>query len=419
MSGSYNNRGRPQGGQPPNSTDERGYTHPPRDPGDRGGQRDGLSEPQYQEVRLDGPGTAPPAYPAAPAAAAPARPPANPAPAYEPGAAAEPDTRSQRPMLGAPQEPPRELAAPPREDEPSDLSGAPIVLAGSVTGRSLTLVISIMCFFASLTAGAVYMMNQSATVWLQNMSNEITVQIEPREGVDTEKTVREVTAFLRLSPGILTVNALDKADTAKLLEPWLGNTEALADLPVPRLIAIEIDGNTVPDLKRLSTTLTEQFPNAVLDDHRKWRQQITSVTRSFALGGLAILVLVGAATVAIIISATGSAMAANRDIVEVLNFVGATDRFIAHEFEKHFLTLGIRAGFVGAVSAMLVFWSMPILMELLGGGASTFDELQRLVGVGALDPLGYILVGGVVIVIAGLCMVTSRFGVYRILHHQN
>jgi len=322
-------------------------------------------------------------------------------------------------MLGAPQEPPRELAAPPREDEPSDLSGAPIVLAGSVTGRSLTLVISIMCFFASLTAGAVYMMNQSATVWLQNMSNEITVQIEPREGVDTEKTVREVTAFLRLSPGILTVNALDKADTAKLLEPWLGNTEALADLPVPRLIAIEIDGNTVPDLKRLSTTLTEQFPNAVLDDHRKWRQQITSVTRSFALGGLAILVLVGAATVAIIISATGSAMAANRDIVEVLNFVGATDRFIAHEFEKHFLTLGIRAGFVGAVSAMLVFWSMPILMELLGGGASTFDELQRLVGVGALDPLGYILVGGVVIVIAGLCMVTSRFGVYRILHHQN
>src|SRR5262245_8579438 len=36
---------------------------------------------------------------------------------------------------------------------------APVVPAGSVTGRSLTLVITIMCFFASLTAGAVYMMN--------------------------------------------------------------------------------------------------------------------------------------------------------------------------------------------------------------------------------------------------------------------
>ena len=130
------------------------------------------------------------------------------------------------------------------------------------------------------------------------------------------------------------------------------------------------------------------------------------------------MALVGAATIAIIISATGSAMAANRDIVEVLNFVGATDRFIAHEFEKHFLALGIRAGVVGAAFAMLVFWLMPMVMGWLGGGAITLHELNRLVGVGTLDLFGYILLGAVVIVIAALCMLTSRFGVYRILHQQ-
>src|SRR5262245_33220756 len=42
-------------------------------------------------------------------------------------------------------------------------ASAPIVPAGSVTGRSLTLVITIMCFLACLTAGSVYMMNQSAS----------------------------------------------------------------------------------------------------------------------------------------------------------------------------------------------------------------------------------------------------------------
>lgn len=321
---------------------------------------------------------------------------------------------------GPPTEPPPELLAPSRQpDHSGNLASAPIVEAGSVTGRSLTLVISIMCFLACLTAGAVYMMNQSATVWLRNMSNEITVQIEPRENADVEQTVREVASFLRLRPGISTVNPLDSADTAKLLEPWLGNTEALAELPIPRLIAIEIDASAPPNLDQLHLSLKEQFPNATLDDHRKWRKQITTVTRSFALGGLAVLVLVGAATVAIIISATGSAMAANRDIVEVLNFVGATDRFIAHEFEKHFLTLGIRAGVVGAASAMLVFWLMPMVMELLGGGGVSMNELNRLVGVGSLDTLGYMLLAAVVIVIAALCMLTSRFGVYRILHHQN
>ncbi len=143
------------------------------------------------------------------------------------------------------------------------------------------------------------------------------------------------------------------------------------------------------------------------------------MTRSFGLGGLAILMLVGAATTAIIISATGSAMASNREIVEVLHFVGATDRFIAREFEKHFLSLGVRAGLVGAFSAMLVFFLMPSIMELLGGGAVTIAELRRLVGAGTLDATGYALLCLVVVVIAALCMLTSRFGVYRILHSQH
>jgi cell division transport system permease protein len=109
-------------------------------------------------------------------------------------------------------------------------------------------------------------------------------------------------------------------------------------------------------------------------------------------------------------------MASNREIVEVLHFVGATDRFIAREFEKHFLSLGIRAGLVGAVCAMLVFLLMPSVMELLGGGTVTIAEIHRLIGAGALDGPGYILLTVVVIVIAALCMLTSRFGVYRILH---
>ena len=129
--------------------------------------------------------------------------------------------------------------------------------------------------------------------------------------------------------------------------------------------------------------------------------------------------LVGAATTAIIISATRSSMSSNREIVEVLHFVGATDRFIAREFERHFLRLGIRAGLVGAILAMLVFLLMPTGMELLGGGAVTMAELRRIVGTGVLDVSGHVVLVVVVVVISGLCMLTSRFGVYRILNTQH
>jgi len=296
---------------------------------------------------------------------------------------------------------------------------APIVPAGSVTGRSLTLVITIMCFLACLTAGAVYMMNQSASAWLRDIASEVTVQITAREQGDIDKVVTDVTGYLSRQPGIATVRALSVADASQLLEPWLGQTDALKALPVPRLIALELDRAAPPDLDQMRTALSTQFKGVTLDDHRRWQQQIRTITRSFALGGLAILLLVGAATTAIIISATKSAMASNRDIVEVLHFVGATDRFIAREFERHFLRLGVRAGIVGALWAMFVFIAMPTVMELLGGGAVTIAEIRRLIGIATLDPPGYFLLGIVVLVIASLCMLTSRIGVYRILNSQH
>ncbi len=297
---------------------------------------------------------------------------------------------------------------------------APIVPAGSVTSNSLTLVISIMCFLACLTAGAVYMMQQAASAWLNDIASEITVQIEPRDKVDTEQIVKGVTTFLSKQPGIRTVRPLSLDDSASLIEPWLGSSEGLKALPVPRLVAIEVDRGQPPDLVALRRDLTAQFPKGVvLDDHRHWQQQIRTVTRSLALGGFAILILVAAATIAIIVSAARSAMASNREIIEVLHFVGATDRFIAGEFERHFQRVGVRAGLVGALSAMLVFAMMPTFMEILGGGTVTVAELHRLVGTGALDAMGYGVLVLVVVVIATLCRLTSRFGVFRILNSQH
>ena len=316
--------------------------------------------------------------------------------------------------------PAREMIAPARaQRQEKAQANAPIVPASSVTGRSLTLVISIMCFLACLTAGAVYMMNQSASAWLRDIASEVTVQVEPRDKVDTERTLREVVQFLSKQPGVRVSRPLALEESNGLLEPWLGTSDALKSLPLPRLVALELDRLSPPDFDSLRAALIKQFKGVTLDDHRQWQQQIRTVTRSFALAGIAILLLVGAATTAIIISATRAAMASNREIVEVLHFVGATDRFIAREFERNFMRVGIRAGLVGAGSAMVVFAIMPTLMELLGGGSMSLAEMRRLVGAGALDLLGYGVLAGLVVVVAALCMFTSRFSVYRILHSRN
>jgi cell division transport system permease protein len=290
-----------------------------------------------------------------------------------------------------------------------------IVPSASIASNALTVVIAIMSFLACLTAGAVYMVNQSAQAWVNDITSEITVELDPVNAADIEKKMTLVALFLAKQRGVTRVKPLTADDSAQLLEPWLGQSTALSALPIPRLIAVEIDRSSPPDIELIRNALSQNFDGVTLDDHRRWQAEIRALTRSAALGGLAVLGLVAAATIAIIVSATRSAMASNREIIEVLHFVGANERFISREFERHFLGLGVRAGLLGAVAAALAFLILPLSMHLLGGGVVTAAETRRLIGTGELDLGGYLLCILVVVVVACLCMVTSRLGVIRVL----
>jgi cell division transport system permease protein len=292
---------------------------------------------------------------------------------------------------------------------------AQIVPSASIAGNALTVVIAIMSFLACLTLGMVYMVNQSANAWVNDIASEITVELDPVNTADIEKKMTLVALFLAKQKGITRVKPLTADDSAKLLEPWLGQTSALQALPIPRLIAVEIDRSNPPDIPLIKAALSQNFEGVTLDDHRRWQAEIKTLTRSAALGGLAVLSLVAAATIAVIVSATRSAMASNREIIEVLHFVGAKERFISREFERHFLGLGVRAGLMGAIAAAIAFLLLPLMAHMLGGGVVTAAETQRLIGSGELDLKGYLLCVVVVIVVAFLCMITSRLGVIRVL----
>jgi cell division transport system permease protein len=280
-------------------------------------------------------------------------------------------------------------------------------------------VVAIMGFLSSLTAGAVYMIDDSRRAWLSDVSSEVTVEVEP-QGTKQEVDGRaeQITKFLTGQNGVRNVRLLTIDQSAELVEPWLGQISAIADLPFPRLIAVELDVNDPPDITTLRAALQRKFPSASLDDHRAWQQQIRRVTGSLALAGIAVMVLMAGATIGIIVSAARSAIASNKDIVEVLNFVGAEEKFIARQFELHFLKVGIKAGIVGAVGAGVVFFTLPIITDLLSGSA-TDTEIRRLVGTGRMDALGYLSLSLVVVIIAAICSLTSRIGVRRILNAQN
>ena len=150
----------------------------------------------------------------------------------------------------------------------------------------------------------------------------------------------------RSHPLTVYLEPLGEDISAALLEPWLGSDFDRSDLPIPRLVAVTIDGSA--DLDALARRLRESVPGASLDDHGLWLERLSTMANSVTLGGLFITGLVFVATALSVVFATRGAMAGNRDVIEVLHFVGAEDIYIADQFQRHFLVLGLRGAAIGS-----------------------------------------------------------------------
>lgn len=297
---------------------------------------------------------------------------------------------------------------------PEFRDSAPIVPPSTVAGRALTIVIAIMSFLACLTVGAVTVVRDAAHDWQNDISREVTIQIRPVDGVDMVKQIDKAVELTQAYPGVGTVRALSDAETRGLLEPWLGSGLDLDTLPVPRLIRIELDDPVNVDLTALRLQIQRELTGASLDDHSAWTRRLTSMARTMAFGGILILALVLTALVLSVVFATRAAMAGNRDVIEVLHLVGAEDGFVAREFQRHFLFLGLMGGAAGGAAAIVSF-AVFAIFRLQSDGGGAFDQFQALFGDVGVGVTGYFAAVGIVFLVAALTAATSRIAVHRTL----
>jgi len=303
-------------------------------------------------------------------------------------------------------------AAPSRAAAPA--VATPIVPSGSIAGRSLTAVVAIMTFLAAITTGVVMMVVNAASDWQSEVGREVTIQVRPVSGRNIEADVSAAIALARASPGIADVRAYTKAESAALVEPWLGSGLALNDLPMPRMIVVKLASGAAPDFSGLRGTLAAQVPSAILDDHRGWIDRMRTMADSAVVGGVAILGLVLAVTVLSVTFATRGAMATNRPIVEVLHYVGATDRFVASQFQRHFLILGLRGGAIGGGAAIVLFGVFEAANAWFTGTPGG-DEATALFGSFSVGAAGYIVIVLQVVLMAVVTALASRHTVNRTL----
>jgi cell division transport system permease protein len=290
----------------------------------------------------------------------------------------------------------------------------PLVPRNSISGRALIAVVAIMTFLASLTTGAVLLVGSAASEWQSDVAREVTIQIIPAPGRDLDAAADKAATAARAFPGIGDVRAYSKEESSKLLEPWLGSGLSLDELPVPRLVVVKIARGAAPDIPQLRRMLAEQVPGATLDDHRGWIDRMRTMAGTAVAAGVAILLLVIAATMLSVTFATRGAMATNKPVIEVLHFVGAKNGFIAGRFQRHFLLLGLQGGAIGGGIAIMLFALAGAISGWFAGSAGA-EQTAALFGSFSIGVAGYIAVLGQVVLIAVVTAVTSRHTVNRTL----
>jgi cell division transport system permease protein len=290
---------------------------------------------------------------------------------------------------------------------------APIVPERSVAGRTLVLLIAIMTFLSGVTLGAVVLVQKSAIAWSADVGREVTIQLRPVEGEVMESNLRTAVALAEQTPGVASARALTLEESMALLEPWLGSGLDLGAIEIPRLVVVQLSDPADADIPKLQRDLAA-VRGASLDTHAAWRQQLNVMAGTIVLSGLLVLTLIVLATVLAIIFATRGTMASNREIVDVLHFIGASNSFIAGEFQGRFLSIGFRGGIVGGLAAIAFF----ILVGLAVSGMVPVEAGQQLgvlFGRFSLGVDGILGIAAVVPVIAALTAITSRLTVRRFL----
>lgn len=229
--------------------------------------------------------------------------------------------------------------------------------------------------------------------WAEELARSATLRISAPADQMAAQTEAALTV-LRQTPGIATARALSNEEQAALLAPWFGPDLPLDQLPIPQLIEIIEDENGF-DAQGLRHRLTAEVPGATLDDHTRWRKPLVDAAHSLRRLGWISILLIGGAMAAMITLAAQAALAANRQVIEVLRLVGARDTYIALAFVRRFTIRAFLGAAVGAGLGVLGVALLPAASD--EGGFLTGLGFQ---GVGWLWPAFIPPLGGLVALLA-------------------
>ena len=283
----------------------------------------------------------------------------------------------------------------------------------SEDSRFLILLIGLMSFLAVLACSGTFALNSMADRWSSGLENKITIEISPetKEGhLLSRNTLRRsgkrISNTLKNHANIKKINTLTNEEVRELISPWIGDNLTLDDIPLPILIAVELHKADAASIKTLEEKIQEISKHARLETHHEWLSDLLKFTRTLKSLALFVALIIAGTTVTAITAGIKTRLAIHNKEVELLHSMGATDNYIARQFQRHAMVLALQGASVGTFIGLII---TLIVMALSTHSGSS------LIPVVHIGITGFIFMISIPFIASLVAAITSRFTVLRSL----
>lgn len=239
-------------------------------------------------------------------------------------------------------------------------------LKNDIAARFVPKIVGLMVYLGTLCFIFTLFMIHSSHVWQAQFTTQLSIEIPTLPGTSPTTLETRVLHLLKKTPGIQQATPLPQSEITTLFHSLLGEDVDVKLLSLPTIIDVSFDGKEKVDTKILEAHLKNISPNIQMVNHQDWQTQVLSLIQTSIIMALIITFLILLAAIVTTSFATHTSLLIHRQVIEVLSLIGATNSYIAKQFQMHALKQGLIASAIGSGMAFLSFLGISFLLEKAG-----------------------------------------------------
>lgn len=230
--------------------------------------------------------------------------------------------------------------------------------------------------------------------------------VVPLSQIQNEQALERIIKTVETEPGVQKVALLDHAKMQNLLKPWLGENLLLNTLGVPLLLEVSTKDGAAVNTHALQVKLKEIDQEIAVQAQGPWQRDINRAARTVHVFLLGLAALLIGCVVGMVSLLSRTALKLHFKTVSLLHLFGATDDYIAKQFERNSARLAFRGAMVGVGLAIMAF--IVLTNALSGNNNPLLPNLQ----IGTLHIVLWLFLP---IFVSIMAMLAARFSVQRML----